>query len=240
MPGNALGKRIHTGRNGPWIEVVAVVENVHSEGVHRPTPATVYLRAGVTPSVGPGGSAAVQRGVTFAIRSERAGTQALLQDVTAAVHAINPGLPLAKVRTLNDVYRLSTARTSFALVLLGIAGSMALALAIIGLYSVLSYAVAQRQHEISIRLALGAEPKRIMALFVRQGLTLTGIGGVIGLASAAGLSRWIASLLFGVSPLDPITFVASLVIIVAAAMAASYFPARHAASVDPMDTLRSD
>lgn len=237
---NALGKRIRIGRDGPWTEVVGVVEDVHADGVDRPAPTTVYLRAGVVPAVRRGGSVAIRRGVTFAIRSERAGTQGFLREVTAAIHGVNSSLPLAKVRTLNDIYRLSTARTSFALVLLGIAGAMALTLAIVGLYGVLSYAVAQRRREVGIRLALGAEPRRIKALFVRQGLALTCIGCVIGLAAAAGLSRWIASLLFGVSPLDPVTFVTAGAIIVAAAMAASYVPARHAASVDPMDTLRSD
>jgi predicted permease len=239
-PGNALGKRIRIGRDGPWTEVVGVVEDVYADGVHRPVPATVYVRAGVVPPVRPGGSGAVRRGVTFAIRSERASTQAFLREITAAIHAVHPSLPLAKVRTLNDAYRLSTAHTSLALVLLGIAAAMALALAIIGVYGVLAYAVAQRRREVSIRLALGAEPRAVKSLFVRRGLALTCIGGTIGLASAAGLSRWISSLLFGITPLDPVTYVASAAIIVAAAMAASYVPARQAASVDPMDTLRSD
>ena len=177
---------------------------------------------------------------TLAVRSRRAGTEGFLRDMTAAIHAVNPGLPLAKVRTLNDVYRLSMARTSFALVLLGIAGAMALALAIVGVYGVLAYAVAQRRNEVGIRIALGAEPAMIKALFVRQGLILACMGGAIGLAAAGGLSRWISSLLFGVRPLDPVTYGASGAVILAAAMTASYIPARRAASVDPMETLRSD
>ena len=177
---------------------------------------------------------------TLAVRSRRAGTEGFLRDMTAAIHAVNPGLPLAKVRTLNDVYRLSMARTSFALVLLGIAGAMALALAIVGVCGVLAYAVAQRRNEVGIRIALGAEPAMIKALFVRQGLILACMGGAIGLAAAGGLSRWISSLLFGVRPLDPVTYGASGAVILAAAMTASYIPARRAASVDPMETLRSD
>jgi predicted permease len=239
-PGNAPGKRIRIGRDGPWTEVVGVAENVYADGVNRPAPATVYLRAGVEPSVRPGGPAAVRRGVTFAIRSERAGTEAFIREVTAAIHAVNPSLPLAKVRTLNDVYRRSIARTSFALVLLGIAGAMALTLAMVGVYGVLAYAVAQRRREVSIRVALGAEPGMVKSLFVRQGLILTCVGGAIGLASAAGLSRWISSLLFGITPHDPITYAVSGAIIVTAAMTASYVPASRAASVDPMETLRSD
>jgi predicted permease len=239
-PGNAPGKRIRAGRDAPWTEVVGVTENVYADGVNRPAPPTVYLRVGVEPPVRPGGTAVVRRSVTFAIRSERAGTEAFLREITAAIHAVNPGLPLAKVRTLQEVYRRSLARTSFALVLLGIAGGMALTLAIVGVYGVLAYAVAQRRREVGIRLALGAEPEALQWLFVRKGLILNCAGIAIGLASAAALSRWIASLLFGVTPLDPLTYLASAVLIAAAAVMASYVPGRQAASVDPMETLRSE
>jgi ABC-type antimicrobial peptide transport system permease subunit len=180
------------------------------------------------------------RTVTFAIRSERAGAEGFLREIAAQIHAVNPNLPLAKVRTLNDVYRQSMAQTSFALVLLGIAGAMALTLAIVGVYGILAFAVAQRWHEVGIRLALGAEPRALKWLFVRKGLILNCIGGIIGLALAAALSRWIAFLLFGVTPLDPLTYLASGMLIAAAAMAASYVPARKAASADPMETLRSE
>jgi ABC-type lipoprotein release transport system permease subunit len=132
------------------------------------------------------------------------------------------------------------AHTSFALVLLVIAGAMALTLAIVGVYGVLAYAVAQCRHEVGIRVALGAEPRAVKWLFVRKGLILNCIGGIVGLALAVGLSRWISSLLFRITPLDPLTYVASGALIAAAAMTASYFPAHQAASVDPMETLRSE
>jgi predicted permease len=226
-PRNALQKRIRQGKDSPWLEVVGVAEDVRADGVNQPAPATVYFRAG-------------GRGATFAIRSERAGTEAFVRDVANAIHAVNPNLPLAKVRTLNDVYRGSLARTSFTLVLLGIAGGMALTLAIVGVYGVLAYAAAQRRREVSIRVALGAEPNALKWWFVRKGLLLNSIGAAGGLVLAVGLSRWVASLLFGVTPLDPLTYVASGAVIFAAAMAASYIPARRAASVDPMETLRSE
>jgi predicted permease len=228
LPGNALGKRIRQrGKGSPWLEVVGVAENIRADGVNLPAPATVYFRSG-------------GRGATFAIRSERAGTEAFLREVAAAIHAVNPSLPLAKVRTLNDVYRRSLARTSLTLILLGIAGAMALALATVGVYGVLAYAVGQRRREVGIRLALGAEPRALQWLFVRKGLMLNCAGGVIGLALAGGLSRWISSLLFGITPLDPVTYLASGTLIAAAVMIASYVPARQAASVDPMETLRSE
>ncbi|HLK69646.1 MAG TPA: ABC transporter permease [Bryobacteraceae bacterium] len=227
-PISSLGKRIRFGRDGPWNEVIGVAEDVYADGINLPAPATVYSHIGG------------RRAVTFAIRSERAGTQALLREIAAQVYAVNPSLPLAKVRTFNDVYRQSMVQTSFALVLLAIAGAMALTLAIVGVYGVLAYAVARRRHEVGIRLALGAEPNALKWRFVRRGLVLNCIGGMIGLALALGLSRWIASLLFGLTPLDPLTYAAAGGLIALAATAASYVPARQAASMDPMETLRSE
>jgi predicted permease len=191
-PINALGKRIRFGRDGPWNEVIGVTEDVHADGLNHRAPATVYSYV------------AGRRGVTFAIRSERAGTEAFVREVAAAIHAVNPNLPLAKVRTLNDVYRQSMAHTSFALVLLGIAGAMALALAIVGVYGVLAYAVEQRRREVCIRVALGAQPRQVKRLFVRRGILLASAGDVVGVASATGFSHWISSLLFDVAALDPL------------------------------------
>jgi predicted permease len=226
-PRNALGKHIRIGTNGPWSEVLGIAENVYDDGVDRQPPAIVYF---------PG----VRRSVIFAIRSRRAGTEGFLKEITAKIHAVDSNLPLARVRTLSEVYRLSMARTSFALVLLGVSGAMALTLAIIGVYGVLAYAVAQRRREVGIRVALGAEPGMVKALFLRQGLILTCLGGVIGLASAGGLSRWTSSLLFGVKPIDPLTYGISGAVILAAAVIASYIPARRAASLNPIETLCSD
>ena len=124
-PAVAVGRRIRFGNDGPWNEVVGVVEDVHADGVNRAAPATVYAHI------------AGRRGMTLAIRSERTGTEGFLREIATQVHAVNPDLPLGRVRTLNDVYRQSMAQTSFALVLLVIAGAMALTLAIVGVYSVL-------------------------------------------------------------------------------------------------------
>jgi predicted permease len=239
-PIHAPGKRIRNGRDGPWTEVVGVVENVYADGVSQPAPSTVYFRVGVIPPDRPGGSAGVRRGVTFAIRSEQAGTRAFVREVAATIHAVNSNLPLAKVRTLNDVYRLSIGRTSFALVLLGIAGTISLTLAIVGVYGVLAYTVGRRRREVSIRLALGADPGMLKWLFIRKGLILNCAGSGVGLALALSLSRLISSLLFGITAFDPLTYVASGALIGVAAMAASYLPARQAALVDPMETLRSE
>jgi len=153
---------------------------------------------------------------------------------------VNGNLPLASVETMQDAYGQSLARTSFTLTMLAIAGSMALALSIIGIYGVISYAVSQRTREIGIRLALGAQKGMLRWMFVRSALLLTGGGAAIGLIVAAGLTQLMRTLLYGISPLDPVTFVAVPVVITAAAVLASYLPARRAAAVDPVEALRAE
>jgi ABC-type antimicrobial peptide transport system permease subunit len=174
------------------------------------------------------------------IRSERAGTEALVRQVRQAVWAENAALPIAQIQTMQGFAEKSMARTSFTLVMLAIAGAMALLLGIVGIYGVLAYTVAQRRREVGIRMALGAQPRAVRGMFLKQGLILTGIGLAAGLVAAAGLSRLMISLLYGVTPLDPVTFAAMAVVLVAAAMAACYIPARRAATVDPAVTLRSE
>jgi len=226
-PQDALGKRIRINGAGQWTVIVGVAENVHDDGVDQPPPGIVYF---------PG----VRRGVAFALRSSRAGTEGLLKEIAKKVHAVDSSLPLVKVRTLSDLNRLTMERRSFTLVLLGIAAGMAVTLSIIGVYGVLAYAVALRRKEISIRVVVGAEPRTIKALFLRQGLTLTCLGGVVGLVFALGASHWMSSLLFGVAPADPLTFGVSGAVILAAASAASYVPSRRAASLNPVEGLRGD
>jgi ABC-type antimicrobial peptide transport system permease subunit len=218
---------------------VGVVEDVHDNGADRPVPPIVYFRTGVYTSL-PDRPLSIRRGLTLVIRSGRANTESFLREIAIAIHAVNPNLPLAQVGTLDDVYRRSMARTSFTLVLLGIAGTMALALAVIGVYGVLAYAVGQRRREIGVRVALGAQPNQVTGLFLRRGLSLACVGGVAGVATAMGLSRWLSSLLFGVTAFDPVTYVASTLIVSAAALIASYIPARRALSVNPTEALRAD
>ena len=241
QPNRALGKRLRPGALGDsWVEVVGAVEDVHDDGVNRQAPPTVYFRTGVHDPERPDRPPSIRRDLTLAIRSSRADTESFLREVATAIHTVNRSLPLAQVRTLNDVYRRSMARTSFTLILLGIAGTMALALAIIGVYGVLAYAVGNRRREVSIRIALGAQPNQVKGLFVKRGILLACVGSGIGVAAAVALSRWVSSLLFGVTALDPVTFVASALIVSTAALIASYIPARRASSVDPMETLRAD
>lgn len=141
---------------------------------------------------------------------------------------------------MRDLYADSLARTSFTLVMLGIAGGMALALGVVGIYGVIAYVVSQRMRELGIRAALGARPKQLERLFLRQGLVLTGIGTVVGLVAAVAAARLMSSVLFGVSPLDVTAYAAAVAATLLAAALATYVPARRAASVDPMETLRAE
>jgi ABC-type antimicrobial peptide transport system permease subunit len=163
-----------------------------------------------------------------------------MNEVQEKVWSINPEVPLADVTTVGLLYTKSMARTSFTLVMLCVAGSLALLLGVIGIYGVISYSVSQRTREIGIRMALGAQRQALTAMFVRQGLWLTGIGAACGLAVAFVTMRLMSSLLFNVSPVDPITYATITTGVVATAYFACYLPSRRAATVDPVDALRSE
>ena len=152
--------------------------------------------------------------------------------------SVNSNLPLASVRTMQEVYDKSVARTSFTLVMLGIAGAMAMALGMIGIYGVISYTVSQRRREIGIRLALGAQRGDVLQMVLRQGAKTALVGVAVGIGSALGLTELMRSLLFGVSARDPMTFAAVAALLIFVAFVASYIPARRAMLVDPVVALR--
>jgi ABC-type antimicrobial peptide transport system permease subunit len=178
--------------------------------------------------------------VTFALRSPRAGSQALIDAIRERVSSVNASIPVTLVRTMQEVYDASMAQTSFVLVMLGIAASMALTLGLIGIYGVVAYAATRRTREVGVRLALGAQQRELRRMFLRQGLVLTGIGIAIGLGAAVGLTRVMASLLFDVKPVDPLTYVAVALLLMTATLLASYVPSRRASRVDPVVALRAD
>jgi ABC-type antimicrobial peptide transport system permease subunit len=163
-----------------------------------------------------------------------------MNQIREAVWSVNPNLPLARVMTMQQIYDQSTARTNFTLVILSIAAAMALLLGMIGIYGVVAYTVAQRRREVGIRLALGAEPAAVRGMFLRQGVILSATGCGVGLAGAMALSSLMKSLLFGVTPLDPITYAVMPVVLLVTAVVACYVPARRAAAVDPAETLRAE
>ncbi len=224
----AVGKQIRSNPNDPWSEIIGVVEDIRHDGAEKAAPSTVYwpLRNG--------GS------MTFLVRGPRAGAESFTNELRQAVWAVNGSLPVTEMRTMREVYEKSMSRTAFTLTLLGISGGMALLLAVVGIYAVISYTVAQRTREIGIRMALGAQQGRLQLLFVRHGLLWGGIGAAIGLAAAAGLSRAMSSLLYAVSPVDPLTYAAVAAGLLGAAAVASYVPARRVTRVDPVEALRAE
>jgi predicted permease len=234
----ALGKRIRVGNVDHWREIVGVVGDVYDNGVHEPAPGIVYWP--ILMSQFWGQPRFVSRGLTYVVRSERTNTEAFLTQLRQAVWSVNGTLPVALVRTLQELYERSMARTTFALVMLAIAGGMALLLGLIGIYGVISYSVSQRTREIGIRMALGVNHTDVRRMFVRHGLVLAGIGIAVGIAVAAGLARLMASLLFNVSPLDAVTYVAVSLVLASAAVLASYVPARRAAALNPVQALRAE
>ena len=235
---SALGKRIRVASVDDWREIIGVVADVHDNGVSEAAPSSVYWP--IMMDRFEGQKEMLRRGIAFAIRSPRAGSESFLKEVRQTVWSVDSNVPLAEVHTLGYFYTQSMARTSFTLVMLGVAGGMALLLGIVGIYGVIAYSVSQRTREIGIRMALGAQRPTLIAMFVRHGLLLTGMGIVCGLAGAFAVMRLMSSLLFNVSPVDPTTYAAVTAGVVATAYLACYLPSRRAATVDPVDALRTE
>jgi hypothetical protein len=236
-PSAAIGKQLREFSSMPWHEVIGVIQDVRERGVQENSPPVVYwppmmqyLFGAKTPET--------MRTETFVIRSERAGTESFLNEVRQAVWSVNSNLPLASVRTMQEIYGKSVARTSFTLVMLGIASTMALALGLIGIYGVISYTVSQRRREIGIRLALGAQSGDVVSMVLRQGAKLALLGVCIGVVAALALARLMTSLLFGVTAHDPLTFAAVAALLISVALFACYIPSRRAMKVDPIVALR--
>jgi len=214
------------------------VGDVRDQGVDRPAPAIAYFPS-VSPPFRGADSLTAIRSLTYTVRTTRADPTTLAADIRRAVSEISPDLPLADVRTLSDIVGRSMARTSFAMVLIGLAAVVALFLGAVGLYGVIAYLVTERTREIGIRMAFGADQRAIRRMVVREGLRLGLVGIGAGLVAAIGLTRLLAALLFGVSPLDPITFGLVAVLLVLVALVASWVPAWRATTVNPVEALRA-
>jgi predicted permease len=232
--GSAIGRRVNVGSSEPW-EIVGVVENVRHRGLQEDVEEIFYL-----PTLfGSADAPQVARTREIVVR---AGVEpmALLPVVQREVRDLHPQIPLSNPRSMEDVVRIAAAETSFAMAVLGSASLVALLLGLVGIYGVISYVVTQRTRELGVRMALGATGLSIHAMILRQAVTLTGIGVVLGLLVALGAGRVIESLLFGVSTRDPVTYGVVAVSVVLVACLASWLPARRAAGVDPAITLRQD
>ena len=237
-PAAALGKFIRSTDKDDWREVIGVVADEHADGVDKSAPTIVYWP--LLQNNFEGYPVLARRYVSLVLRTPRAGSMPFQNEIRNALWSLDANLPLAKVATLQTLYDRSLARTSFTLLLLAIAGSMALILGLVGVYGVVSYSVSQRRREIGIRLALGAQVPRVINAFVRNGLILSAVGCVCGIAAALLLAPLMKSLLFSVSPADPLTYAAMSAGLILAAALASYLPARRATKIDPVQALRTE
>jgi putative ABC transport system permease protein len=237
-PAKALGRRIRNTPKDPWREIIGVAGAEYQDGVSQAAPTIIYWPMYMETFWGQPNFA--QRSLVFSLRTSRLSDPSFMTTVQQAVWGVNPNLPLARVRTLREIYDASMAQTSFTLVILGIAASVTLLLGLVGIYGVIAYVVAQRRREVGIRMALGAAAGEVQGLFVRHGLLITAIGLVVGVAAAAGATRLISTLLYNVSPLDPLTYAGSIVGLGIVALLATWLPARQATRVDPATALRGE
>jgi predicted permease len=235
-PAAALGKRIRDTPGSPWRTIVGVVADARDDGVVRPAPAIIYWPLALEDFGDE--KIFVFRNIAFAVRTLRLNSPSLLKEVEQAVWSVNGNLPVARVRTLEEIQADSMAQTSFALVMLGIAAGVALVLGVVGIYGVISYIATQRTREIGIRIALGAERRDVSRLFLRHGFLLSIIGIAIGIVVAALVTRVMSSLLFGVSSIDAVTYASVAIGLGGTALLASYLPAVRAARVNPAEALR--
>jgi predicted permease len=232
-PAKAIGKRLRgSSPKYPWREIVGVSGNEHDDGLAQAPTQIVYW-----PMLN---ESYRWRTMAFAVRSTRVGAPGFVRELEQAVWSVNPNLPLATVQTLEEIQAGSMTQTSFALVMLGIAASVALLIGMVGIYAVVAYAAAQRTREIGVRMALGAQAEDVRHLFLRHGLWLAAIGITIGIGIALTLTRVMSAFLFGVGPVDPITYAAVAALLAAMTLVATYLPAHRASRVDPVVALRAE
>jgi putative ABC transport system permease protein len=228
---SAVGKRVNPGDpNDPadWCEVVGVVKDVRQFELAADPKPQMYISYAQAGFFAP----------RHLVVSSEGDPAALAGAVRRAVWEVDKDQPVSDVRTMREVLSESLARQRFSMLLLGIFAAVALVLAAVGLYGVMSYTVAQRTREIGLRMALGAQRLDVLRMVVGQGLKLVLLGVALGLLASLALTRVMASLLYGISATDPATLITISLVLIAVAMLASYIPARRATRVDPLIALR--
>lgn len=229
---NPIGQQLKV--DGAGCEIIGVVGDVKS-GLGDPVPSTVFIPLAQDPGLIQGFQAWFP--VSIVVRTAEP-PLTLSHDVEAAIHNADPDLPIGHIRSMEQILSLSLSFERFSMVLMSIFASLALVLAAIGIYGSMSYSIAQRRHEIGIRMALGARPGDVLRMVVLEGMTLAAIGLVLGIAGALGSTRLLASQLYGVEPTDPLALLGVFCLLGLVALLACYVPARRAARVDPLVALR--
>jgi ABC-type antimicrobial peptide transport system permease subunit len=240
---NPVGQRITIGGSAlgpdfaePARQVIGIVGSVRESGLKDSDQGVMYIpQAQTTDGLTKLANSVIP--LSWAVRTAN-DPSALSAAIQREILAVDGQLPISKIRTMDQVVSESTARQNFNMLLLSIFAGMALLLAAIGIYGLMSYTVEQRTPEIGIRMALGAGRGDMLKLIVRQGMLLSGIGVVVGLAAAFGLARLLGSLLFGVKATDPFTYATVALVLFSVALLASYVPARRATKIDPLIALR--
>ena len=231
---NPIGRRIkpYGGKpEDPWVTVVGIVDDAKNAGLDRPAGTEIYLPFAQAESVG-------YSDMYVVLRARNGDSRQLVGAVRQQLGDLDASVPIADVRTMDDVLERAQARPRFLTLLLSLFSIVALAIATVGIYGVVSYSVARRTKEFGLRMVLGAQGGDVLGLVMKQGAGMVVIGLAAGLLTAFLLTRLIASLLFGVAPTDAATFASVTVLLAAVALAACYIPARRATRVDPMQTLR--
>jgi putative ABC transport system permease protein len=226
-PGAAVGRRVGYPFPSPWMRVVGVAKDVKIDSLTADVDEAIYFPQAQAGALN----------MTLIVRTTR-DIGSIAPDIRRAVAAVDPGTPVSDVESMRSMVDRSAARQRFATLLLALFAGVALALGVVGIYGVMSYAVAQRQREIGIRMALGASPDDARFMVLREGLGMAAIGIAAGLPAAVFAARLLGGLLVGVKPTDPATFVAVPLLLAAVALLASYLPARRATLVDPTVALR--
>ena len=225
-----IGKRIQPGYGPPWCTIIGVVEDVKNAGLDKPAGTELYLPYAQPQAAGLTNGYAVLRG--------RGDPRPLVAELRSKLDAIDPTIPLAQVKTMDAVVSEAQSQPRFLTLLLTLFSGAALVIATVGIYGVISYSVARRSKEFGLRMALGAQPGNVLSLVMKQGVVLTAAGVMVGVGAALALTRLMATLLFGVQPTDPLTFLGVSALLAAVALAASYIPALRATKVDPIKALR--
>lgn len=231
MDGRALGERIRIGDDETWLEIVGIVGDVRTFGLREDIRPMAYLPP--TTSV-----RAINLDVLQVVMATGGAPASLAPLLRPAIDRVDPAVPLTSTRTMADIVSTSLAQLSFVMTLVTIAAIVTLLLGAVGLYGVISFIVSQRTGEIAVRIALGAQPRDVRTMVLRQGLVVVAAGVVVGLAASAGVAEVLRSQLFGVSGRDPLTFAGVASLLVAVSIVAVYLPARRASAVDPLRALR--
>jgi putative ABC transport system permease protein len=224
---DAIGERLRLGPDFPWMTVVGVAGDVLNRRLTEPAQPILYQPLEQSSDL------------SFALLVRtRVDTANLGEQIAREVRAVDPELPVYSVRTMSELIGTAVAQRRFLMRLLVAFGTVATGLALLGIYGVMAYSVAQRTREIGIRIAIGARQVDVSRMVMRRGLMLTSAGAVAGIVASLGLTQFVKSQLFGIQPTDPATMSLALVVMMGVAGAAAYLPARRAARVDPIVALR--